>query len=127
MKRKRESEDALWLEVPAEDSNSLAVMNNISLLSDETQKEVTKAILQCFQKSEVSGVGQITPGDLKETACFDCLLGQTNTDYPSSSFSFWPIFSSESLYWCLFIFPHSTLAAKKHCLDPGAVLIATPS
>lgn len=49
-------------------------MNNISLLSDETQKGVTKAITQCFQKSKISGVLQITSGDLKETTALTVCL-----------------------------------------------------
>lgn len=43
--RERESEDTFWLEVPAEGSTSFAVMKIMSFLSDEIQKEVTKAII----------------------------------------------------------------------------------
>lgn len=38
-------------------------MKDISLLSDEIQKEVAKVITECSQKSEVYGVAQITSAD----------------------------------------------------------------
>lgn len=38
-------------------------MQDINLLSDAIQKEVAKVIIECYQKSEIYGVGQIASAD----------------------------------------------------------------
>lgn len=106
------------------DGNSLAAMKDTNLLSDEIQKEVTKAITERSQKSEVSGVGQITSGDSKETTAYSVKL--TPSDYPCSCNCppdlFFPL---KVTYCCLFRFLCSGLAIKNRCLDPRATFIAT--
>lgn len=101
-------------------------MKNKSLFSDEAQKEVTRATTQCFQKSEVSGVGQIISGDLKEaTALTLCLVKLTLTTLVHAVLLLTYLFPLRVCYWCLFFFLCIVLATKKHCLDPRAVFIAT--
>lgn len=92
-------------------------MNNISLLSGETQKQVIEAITQCFQKSEVSGIGQITSGDLKETIGLTvCLVKLTLTTLVHTVLLTYS-FPLEVSYWCLFTSLCSTLKHYQETLS----------
>jgi len=94
------------------DSNSLAPMKDINLLSDKTQKDVAYAITEHSQKSDISGVGQITSEDSKETTAYSVKL--TPSDYSCScNCPSDPFFLLKVSYCCLFSFLWSRLAIKK--------------